>query len=186
MKPSINASLAGTPAQYACKANANGTVWMGACPIFPRNYSQPPTLLCTLEKIIKCSSTRKPPTLNMKKVSTTFQTSALLYHSSSSCIRKNATPKVTSTRRYLLPRTKYKTIQGTRVDDSWLTRLQPVAMYVVVTTVCSGLMIIDFNTYTFSVVVAFSAVALNNKVGRSRGLAERSWHTHTQFAIEFS
>ena len=153
---------------------------MGACPIFPRNYFQPPTLLCTLEKMITCSSTRKPPTLTMKKFSTTFQTSALLYHSSSSCVRKNATPKVTSTRRYLLPSTKYKKRQGTRVDDSWLTCLQPIAMYVVVTTaVCSGLMTIDLNTYTKSDVVALSVVALNNKVGRSHGLAERSWHAHT-------
>ena len=153
---------------------------MGACPIFPTNYSQPPTLLCTLEKMITCRSTRKPPTLNMKKVFTTFQRSALLYHSSSSCIRKNATHKVTSTRRYLLPRTKYKIRQGTRVDDSWLTRLKPIAMYVVVTTaVCSGLMIIDLSTYTNSVVVAFSVVALNNKVGRSHGLTERSWYART-------
>ena len=106
--------------------------------------------------------------------------SALLYHSSTSCIRKNATPKVTPTRRYLLPRTMYKIRQGTRVDDSWLARLQLVAVYVVVTTVGSGLMIIiDLNTYANSVVVAFSVVALNNKVGRSRGVAERSWHSHT-------
>ena len=42
------------------------------------------------------------------------------------------------------------------------------------------------NTYTNSIVVAFSVVALNNKVGRSRGVAERSWHAQTQFAIEFS
>ena len=80
----------------------------------------------------------------------------------------------------------YKIKQDTRVDGSWLTRLQPIAMYVVVTTVRSGLMIIDINTYTNSVVVAFSVVALNNKVGQSRGVAERSWHAHTQFAIEFS
>ena len=139
---------------------------MGACPIFPRYYSQPPTLLCILENMITCSSTRKPHTLYTENIPTAFQTSPLLFHSSSSCIRKNATPKVTPTRRYLLPRTIYKIRQGTRVDDLWLTRLQPIAMYVVVTTVGSGLVIVNLNTYANSVVVAFSVVvALNNKVG---------------------
>ena len=58
------------------------------------------------------------------------------HYNGDNCIPKSATHKVTKVRRY----------QGTRVDDSWLTRLQPIAMYVVITTVHLGLMIIDLKT----------------------------------------
>ena len=77
----------------------------------------------------------------------------------------------------------YEKIQGKRVDDSRLTRLQPIiAMYVliVITTVCPGLMIIDLNTYANSVLAKSSVAALIDNVGRLSDVVERTWHVHAQ------
>ena len=71
-------------------------------------------------------------------------------------------------------------IQGTRVDDSWLMRLQPISVFVVITTVCSGLMIVDLYTYANSVLATSSVPALIDDVDRPCDVAERSWHVHTQ------
>ena len=70
------------------------------------------------------------------------------HYNSDNCIPKSGTHKVTTVRRY----------QGKSVEDPWLTCLQPIAMYVVIMTVHSGLIIMDRKTCA-DFVLATSSVA---------------------------